>query len=266
MSYLDKIIAHKKEELIEVKKKFPSSYWEEKPFFARKCRSMREALTISSTGIISEFKRKSPSKGFIKEGADPLIIVPGYEKSGATGVSILQDRQFFAGGFEDMICVRPLVHLPLLYKEFVIDEYQLAMAKGCGADIVLLIASVLSEKRCAELARSAREYGLEVLLELHENEEIRHINDDIDVVGINNRNLKTFNVDLEASIRLAHEIPDYFVKISESGISSPETVVRLRKEGFRGFLMGENFMKTDDPAEKLAEFIAQVKEIESKGE
>ncbi len=263
MSYLDTIIANKREELKALKAQYNESYWERQPFFSRKCNSMRKSLELSDTGIISEFKRKSPSKGYIKEEADPSVIIPGYEENGASGVSILQDKKFFAGGYEDMLAVRSKVNLPLLFKEFIVDEYQLTMAKGCGADIVLLIASVLSTDECMRLARKAHELGMETLLELHENGETDHIDENIDVVGINNRNLKTFEVDLEASIRLCHEIPDDFLKISESGISMPDTVVMLRKEGFRGFLMGENFMKTENPPLSLKRFIEQVKHLQN---
>ncbi len=263
MSYLDTIVANKREELKALKVQYNESYWERQPFFSRKCNSMRKSLELSDTGIISEFKRKSPSKGYIKEEADPSVIIPGYEENGASGVSILQDKKFFAGGYEDMLAVRSKVNLPLLFKEFIVDEYQLTMAKGCGADIVLLIASVLSTDECMRLARKAHELGMETLLELHENGETDHIDENIDVVGINNRNLKTFEVDLEASIRLCHEIPDDFLKISESGISMPDTVAMLRKEGFRGFLMGENFMKTENPPLSLKRFIEQVKHLQN---
>ncbi len=263
MSYLDTIVANKIEELKALKAQYNESYWERQPFFSRKCNSMRKSLELSDTGIISEFKRKSPSKGYIKEEADPSVIIPGYEGNGASGVSILQDKKFFAGGYEDMLAVRSKVNLPLLFKEFIVDEYQLTMAKGCGADIVLLIASVLSTDECMRLARKAHELGMETLLELHENGETDHIDENIDVVGINNRNLKTFEVDLEASIRLCHEIPDDFLKISESGISMPDTVAMLRKEGFRGFLMGENFMKTENPPLSLKRFIEQVKHLQN---
>ncbi len=263
MSYLDTIVANKIEELKALKAQYNESYWERQPFFSRKCNSMRKSLELSDTGIISEFKRKSPSKGYIKEEADPSVIIPGYEENGASGVSILQDKKFFAGGYEDMLAVRSKVNLPLLFKEFIVDEYQLTMAKGCGADIVLLIASVLSTDECMRLARKTHELGMETLLELHENGETDHIDENIDVVGINNRNLKTFEVDLEASIRLCHEIPDDFLKISESGISMPDTVAMLRKEGFRGFLMGENFMKTENPPLSLKRFIEQVKHLQN---
>lgn len=263
MSYLDTIVANKREELKVLTAQYNESYWEQQPYFSRKCNSMRKSLELSDTGIISEFKRKSPSKGFIKEDGDPAVIIPGYEENGASGVSILQDRKFFAGGYEDMLAVRSKVNLPLLFKEFIVDEYQLTMAKGCGADIVLLIASVLTTDECKRFAKKAHELGLETLLELHENGESNHIDENIDIVGINNRNLKTFEVNLEASIRLCHEIPNDYLKISESGISQPDTVVRLRKEGFQGFLMGENFMKTENPPLALKQFIEKVKHLQN---
>ena len=261
MTILDTIVENKKVELDFLKHIFSENSWTEQPFFSRGCYSLKESLSKSDTGIIAEFKRKSPSKGFIKEQANPEEIVVGYENNGASGVSILQDMKFFGGGAKDMNSVRTTVHIPLLYKEFVIDEYQLLMAKATGADVVLLIASILSEQRCMELAKRIHELGMESLLELHTEEEIGHINDYIDIIGINNRNLKNFEVNLDASILLAHKLPNDFVKISESGISEPETVVRLRNEGFRGFLMGENFMKPPNPAISLGDFIQNVRSL-----
>ena len=262
MNILDTIVANKRIEVEGLKQTVATSVWESAEGFARKCTSLKNSLLQSPTGIIAEFKRRSPSKGDINATAVPDVVVPGYAKAGASGVSILQDAKFFGGGSQDMIAVRPLTTIPLLYKEFVIDEYQLLMAKGCGADAVLLIAAVLPPDECRRLAREAHRLGLETLLELHSPDETDRIGADIDMVGINNRNLKTFEVDIEASVRLCHSIPDEFVKVSESGLSRPETVVALRREGFRGFLMGENFMKTANPPQALENFIRDVKNFE----
>lgn len=256
--YLDKIIEAKKLEVEALKKNIVISDLQTYDVYQRVCYSLKRSLQSSKTGIISEFKRKSPSKGFIKEGAEVADIVPGYEKSGATGISVLADEQFFAGGAKDVRVARELVNIPLLFKEFVIDEIQIHLAKSSGADVILLIAACLTKERMIELATCAKKLGLETLLEIHSEEELEYIDPIIDIVGINNRNLKTFEVDLAASIALCHKIPDSYVKISESGLSDPETVKMLRNEGFSGFLMGENFMKQADPAAGLKDFISKL--------
>lgn len=259
MTILDKIVENKRAELATMKKELPIEVLKESEYFHRDGFSMKASLTASKSGIISEFKRKSPSKGFIKEGAIVTEITPGYEANGASGISVLADKDFFAGGAADVKAARGVVeHTPILFKEFLIDEYQLYLAKASGADVVLLIASILDVEICHRLALQAKEMGLETLLELYEPEEVGHIFPGVDMVGINNRNLKTFEVDLQASINLCHSIPDEYLKVSESGISNPETVKMLRKEGFQGFLMGENFMKQQDPAKALGEFIDAV--------
>lgn len=259
MTILDKIIENKKREVALMKQTTSIDTLTKQSVFSRKTFSLKSNLRTSSSGIISEFKRKSPSKGFIHEGAIVEEITAGYEKNGASGISVLADKDFFAGGADDIRTARSVVkQTPILFKEFVIDEYQLYLAKASGADVVLLIASALTIPLCKELTRKAHELGLEILLELYEPEEVSFISPEINMVGINNRNLKTFEVNLEASIRLCHEIPDEFIKVSESGISSPNTVKMLREEGFRGFLMGENFMKESDPAKALKVFIQAI--------
>ena len=256
MTILDKIVANKRLELERMKRELPIEVLKQSVYYNRKGLSMRKSLENSATGIISEFKRKSPSKGFIKECAKVADIVPGYEANGASGISILADKDFFAGGADDVKQGRSLLsHTPVLFKEFLIDEYQLHLAKSSGADVVLLIASIMDVDTCHRLASKAKELDLEILLELYEPEEVAHIHPTVDMVGINNRNLKTFEVDLKASVALCNSIPDDYLKVSESGISNPETVKMLRSEGFRGFLMGENFMKTENPAQSLGEFI-----------
>lgn len=221
-------------------------------------RSMKQAIASSPTGIIAEFKRRSPSKGWIKENARPEEIVPAYAASGASAVSILTDEMFFGGTLRDIRIVRPLVHLPILRKDFIIDEYQLYQARIVGADAVLLIAAALEQAQCRALADKAHELGLEVLLEIHNADELPYIYKDIDMVGINNRNLGSFHTDVANSFRLAEQLPQDTILVSESGISQPATVSKLHEAGFRGFLIGETFMRTEKPAETLKEFISQV--------
>lgn len=257
--YLDKIVAHKQLEIAELKQKTSIDELRQSEFYNRKCYSLKANLLSSKSGIISEFKRRSPSKGFIKQDAQVANIVPGYEQSGASGISVLADSEFFAGSPADVRQARSLVKTPILFKEFVIDEFQIHLAKASGADVVLLIAAILTPAQVKQFAQIAHSLGLETLLELHSPAEVEHICSDVDLVGINNRNLKTFEVDLQASINLCHQIPDTFVKVSESGISNPQTVKELRAQGFRGFLMGENFMKTEQPAQTLKEFIDNLK-------
>lgn len=220
-----------------------------------KQRSLKEALKSSSSGIIAEFKRRSPSKGWINRKAQAEDIVPGYANAGASAVSILTDEKFFGGNLKDIKDARPLIDIPILRKDFIVDEYQLYQAKIIGADAVLLIAAALKKEELHALAAKAHELGLEVLLEIHSVEELKYINANMDVIGINNRNLGTFFTDVENSFRLAEQLPSDAVLVSESGISDPATVKRLQKAGFKGFLIGENFMKTDNPELALKSFI-----------
>ena len=220
-----------------------------------KQRSLREALKSSSSGIIAEFKRRSPSKGWINRKAQAEDIVPGYANAGASAVSILTDEKFFGGNLKDIKDARPLIDIPILRKDFIVDEYQLYQAKIIGADAVLLIAAALKKEELHALAAKAHELGLEVLLEIHSVEELKYINANMDVIGINNRNLGTFFTDVENSFRLAEQLPSDAVLVSESGISDPATVKRLQKAGFKGFLIGENFMKTGNPELALKSFI-----------
>ena len=256
---LDKILATKAIEVAERKLSVSISDLENKPFFLRKCLSLKQNLLDSETGIISEFKRKSPSKGWIHEMADVIKITSGYSGAGASGISILTDLSYFGGTTQDILASRTLISCPLLRKDFVIDEYQLYEAKAMGADVVLLIAAALSPKQTLELAKTAHGLGLEILLEIHNESELGHISENIDMIGVNNRNLKTFEVNTKVSFILADLIPDQFVKVSESGISKVVTVQELRKAGYKGFLMGENFMKETNPAEALSRFIAELK-------
>lgn len=242
---LQEIVAHKREELERMQAKKPS---------------LREALLQSPTGIIAEFKRKSPSKGWIKEDGRADIIPLSYQQNGAAALSILTDKDYF-GGHDDFIRTarQSGVTIPILYKNFVIDEMQLYEAALCGASAVLLIAACLSKAQCKSLLDKAHTLGLEVLLEMHDEHELEYAELNPDLCGINNRNLGSFVTDVQNSFRLAEMLPQDAVKVSESGISNPETVRALRQAGFRGFLIGENFMKTPDPGLALAEFIAKLR-------
>jgi indole-3-glycerol phosphate synthase len=222
-------------------------------------RSMRGSLEESKSGIIAEFKRKSPSKGWIKEDGKPEIIPPSYSENGAAALSILTDENYFGGSMAFLKTARRLVETPILRKDFIIDEYQLYQAKIIGADAVLLIAADLTKDECRNLAHTAHELQLETLLEIHSESELEYVGDCIDMVGVNNRNLGTFHTDVQNSFRLSELLPKDMLRVSESGISNPDTVNELRQAGFRGFLIGENFMKTENPGAALAEFISKIR-------
>lgn len=258
MSILDKIIADKHKEVTERKQLLSISELEKTAGFDRNCLSLKQNLQNSESGIIAEFKRKSPSKGWIHADADVQAVTSGYSQNEASGISILTDFPYFGGTPEDLISARANISCPVLRKDFMIDEYQLFEAKSYGADVVLLIAAALTVKECKNLAQQAKALGLETLLEIHNEQELSHISEFIDLVGVNNRNLKTFEVSTDVSISLAPLIPNEFVKISESGISNTQTVRELRELGYKGFLMGENFMKEENPAEALRRFIAEI--------
>ena len=268
MDILEEIVAHKKIE-IEQRKRFIQPRQmitlTEQKMQENEGRvpggSMKEALMKSETGIIAEFKRKSPSKGWIKEEGKASIIPLSYQQNGATALSILTDIDYF-GGYDEFIqeARHVGVTLPILYKNFVVDEYQLLQARYSGASAVLLIAACLSKEECRNLMRMAHQLGLEVLLEMHGERDFEYAELEPDMYGINNRNLGTFVTDVENSFRLSEMLPKDVCRVSESGISQPQTVLRLREEGgFRGFLMGEQFMKQADPGEALAQFINQLK-------
>lgn len=259
MNILEKIIEHKTLEVEKNKPKTSIKKLEKSPLYSRRTLSLKQFLTDDSkTGIIAEFKRKSPSKGIINDKADVLEVTSAYAKHGASCLSVLTDEHFFGGCNDDLIKARTN-EIPILRKDFIIDEYQLIEAKSIGADVILLIATCLSIERVNELAAFAKKLGLEVLLEIHTEDELQHICGDVDIVGVNNRDLKTFEVDIQRSIRLSEQIPCDKIKIAESGINDIETMLILREAGFKGFLIGENFMKHPDPTIAFADFVQQLK-------
>jgi indole-3-glycerol phosphate synthase len=260
MNILDKIIAHKKIEVAERKKTISVNELEKQISFSRETLSLKNfLLDESKTGIIAEFKRKSPSKGIINGDADVVEITNAYSVNGASGLSVLTDEHFFGGSSDDLIKAR-INKIPILRKDFIIDEYQITEAKAIGADVILLIAANLTIAENSRLAAFAKSLKLEVLLEIHNEEELEHICDDVDIVGVNNRDLKTFTVDINRSIELSKKIPADKIKISESGINNIDTILYLKTFGFKGFLIGENFMKEKNPAVAFASFVHQLKE------
>lgn len=254
MTILDKIIKRKREEITASKSKISIEELKDSEFFGRKTFSLKESIKNKS-GIIAEFKRQSPSKGIINDQVFPLEVVAAYEKFGASGISILTDKDFFGGSFEDILSVRNHINIPILRKDFMIDEYQFYEAKSMGADVILLIASCLSINQVQEFTELSHELGLEVLLEIHTEEELNHFNSKIDLVGINNRNLKDFKVDLQHSVNLKNLLPKDVLSVAESGIYTIEDFNYLKEKGFDGFLMGEYFMKNKNPANTFEEFI-----------
>ena len=211
------------------------------------------------SGVIAEYKRKSPSKGIINDTDSVERVSVWYMQAGASALSILTDEKYFGGKNEDLMTARKFNFCPILRKDFVIDEYQIIEAKSIGADAILLIAEALEKDEVLTLAKKAKSIGLEVLMEIHTEDQLEKANEFIDIIGVNNRDLKTFKVDIENSIRISSKIPSQFVKISESGISSPEDVKKLKKYGFQGFLIGENFMKSDQPGKACANFLREIK-------
>lgn len=262
MNILDLIIARKKEEVAVQKELVAESVLKQMPFYKAPALSMASYLTMpGKTGIIAEFKRKSPSKGIINDTATVKDVTAAYSEHGASGLSVLTDADFFGGSLQDLTAAT--VHeTPILRKDFMIDPYQIIEAKAHGAEVILLIAACLTPTQVKHLAAVAKDTGLEVLLEIHTKAELDHVCDNVDMVGINNRNLKTFEVDLAHSIALAKMLPAHLPKIAESGISDVSTIIELKKEGFDGFLIGENFMKTPDPAAAFAAFVADLKKRE----
>ncbi|EOR93089.1 Indole-3-glycerol phosphate synthase [Arcticibacter svalbardensis MN12-7] len=258
---LEKIVAYKQQEIRDAKIKVAMSSLEKTEHFHRTCLSMRDfMLDPARTGIIAEFKRASPSKGIINDQAAVSVVTRQYAAAGASAVSVLTDKKFFGGRMRDLLEARGAIKIPILRKDFIIDEYQIIESKAIGADIILLIASILTPPQIAHFAKLAKGIGLNVLLEVHNQQELdQSIVDDLDAIGVNNRNLDNFTVSVQNSYDLVKLIPDQFLKISESGISDPQTIIALKKAGFNGFLIGENFMKHQDPGLAIQEFVNELK-------
>ncbi len=262
MNILDKIVERKKVEVADRKSKRTLKELEASPLFSAANLSLKKfLLDPERTGIIAEFKKKSPSKGIINANALPEVVTKQYEEAGASAVSVLTDIDFFGGSDEDLARARKAINIPILRKDFIVDEYQIVEAKAMGANVILLIAACLPTEQVKQFSEFTHSLGMEVLLEVHNEEELfANLYPSIDVVGVNNRNLKDFSVSIETSIRLAELIPAHYLKISESGISDVASITKLRDQGFNGFLIGENFMRTADPGEAMKKFVKEIKE------
>lgn len=260
MNILDKIVARKKEEVATAKERTAIKALENAVFFQREPLVFKDFLMDENrSGIIAEFKRRSPSKGSINNTAQIQQVTAAYNKAGASALSVLTDTDFFGGTAEDLHQARIVNQIPVLRKDFIIDEYQVIEAKAWGADIILLIASILSPKEIHALGKLAQSLGLNVLLEVHNLEELeRSISPDLNAIGVNNRNLGDFTVDIQTSFDLADRIPNDFLKISESAIDNPKVIRELKAAGFNGFLIGENFMKNADPGQAMVDFVGQL--------
>ncbi|MDA0177217.1 indole-3-glycerol phosphate synthase TrpC [Mesoflavibacter profundi] len=256
MNILDKITADKRKEVDLKKSLIPINQLEQSILFERQTILLTERLKNSASGIIAEHKRRSPSKATINQNLNVQDVAKGYENAGVCGMSVLTDGKYFGGSLDDLILARASSNLPLLRKEFIIDQYQIIEAKAYGADVILLIAAILSKEEIKQFSTLAKQLNLDVLLEVHNEEELhKSIMPSIDMLGVNNRNLKTFEVSLDTSKTLSEMIPNDFVKVSESGISTVEAIKDLKQFGYKGFLIGENFMKTDNPGESATQFI-----------
>ncbi len=259
MNILHTILKEKKKEIERLKDLYPVKLLETSIYFNTPVVSMKEYLTKNgASGIIAEFKRKSPSKGWINKYADVEKVTLGYMQAGASALSVLTDESFFGGENKDLSIARKFNFCPILRKDFIFDEYQIYEAKSIGADAILLIAEVLEKSELNDLAKKAKELGLEVLLEIHSDKQLEKLNQYVDILGVNNRNLETFEVNLDNSKRISELLPDDIVKISESGIRNPDDVIELRKYGFDGFLIGERFMNTPRPHDACKNFIKQL--------
>ena len=260
MNILDKIVEFKKGEVARNKNLISITELEQQEYFNQKTFSLKYfLLDETKTGIIAEFKRRSPSKGIINDKADVLDVTTAYTKHGVSCLSILTDMEFFGGSADDLRKAR-VNNIPILRKDFIIDEYQLIEAKSMGADVILLIAACLTPDRVKELAFFAKSLNMEVLLEIHTEQELQHICNDVDFVGVNNRDLKTFSVDINRSIELSKQIPAEKIKIAESGIDDIETIKIFKDAGFKGFLIGEKFMKEPDPGIAFEQFVRKLKQ------
>ena len=261
MNILDKIVRDKHVEVGLRKSLIPTKQLENSVLFERKSVSLANKLRHSKTGIIAEHKRRSPSKSIINNSLNVYDVAKGYENAGVCGMSVLTNGKYFGGSLDDLIIARASCNLPLLRKEFIIDDYQILEAKAYGADVILLIAAILTRNEIKQFSELAKSLNLDVLLEVHNEEELhKSIIPSLDMLGVNNRNLKTFDVSLETSKSLSQLIPNEFIKVSESGISSIEAIKQLQPYGYQGFLIGENFMKTDNPGASATAFIKSFEE------
>lgn len=260
MNILHKIVETKKQEVAFNKKQIPENILKGYTDYNKKCNSLKSALLDpDSSGIIAEFKQKSPSKGIINATAEVGEVTKSYTHAGAAGLSVLTDFEYFGGSLNNLEMARKAnPDTPILRKDFIIDSYQILEAKAHGADVILLIAACLEVQQAHVLSNFAKNLGMEVLMEVHHADELKLVNNLVDMVGVNNRNLKTFQVDVETSVQLSSLIPDSFVKISESGLAGPETITRLKKCGYKGFLIGETFMKTSNPGLTCKQFISSL--------
>jgi indole-3-glycerol phosphate synthase len=259
MTILEEIARHKRKEVESSKLLKDYKKLEKSKYFKIEALLLTEfLLDKKKQGIIAEYKRKSPSSGIINEKARVEDVTVGYASAGASGLSILTDNKYFGGSNDDLIKARELNMLPILRKDFTVDEYQIVEAKSIGADVILLIAAILNKKQIKESARLAASLGMQVILEIHEIKEMDYLNEYINIVGVNNRDLKNFTVDINISYNLSARIPAEFIKISESGITSSEDIKRLRDFGYHGFLIGESFMKNDDPLKSFEKFINEL--------
>jgi len=257
---LDRIVEKKREEIVISKLRTSLIELEQSEYFSRTCFSLHDfIINPALTGIIAEFKRKSPSKGVINDKLSVEEVTTGYAAAGASALSVLTDESFFGGNTRDLVAARKVNNIPILRKDFMLDEFQIIEAKALGADIILLIASILSPNEIQNFSKLAKSLGMSVLLEVHNLDELnRSLCEDLDAVGVNNRNLGDFSVSIQHSYDLVDHIPSDFMKISESGISDPRKIAELKKVGFNGFLIGENFMKEVDPGKAMKEFVAQI--------
>lgn len=264
MNILDQIIAHKVKEVAERKSLFPEKLLEQSVYFKGTPVSMKKyILRDDKSGIIAEFKRKSPSKGVINQHVGVERTSIGYMQAGASALSIITDKDFFGGKNEDLTIARRFNFCPILRKDFIVDEYQVIESKSVGADTILLIAAALKPERIMQLAQLAKSFGMEVLLEVHNLEELRNnLDAAVDLIGVNNRDLSTFETNIEHSIKLSEHIPSEFVKVSESGLHDAKIILELKKYGYRGFLIGEAFMKNARPERACASLIEEIKKAE----
>ncbi len=262
MTKLEEIVAQKRKEVNEKSILFPTQLLEQSIYFDSPIVSMKKYLTRKEkSGIIGEFKRKSPSKGMLNKYASVEKTSIGYMQAGCSALSVLTDEHFFGGNNKDLTQARQFNYCPILRKDFIIDEYQIVEARSIGADAILLIAAILDKAQIKRLATFAKSLNLEIIFEVHEADELQNLVDEIDIVGVNNRNLKTFKTDIHTSFELLPLIPAQYLKISESGIHSPDVALGLRNAGFDGLLIGEQFMKGSDPAQNCAKFIQQLNQL-----